>query len=142
MYVCNLLGLVLDFWRKRKIMGCVAIFVIFIIPKRTPKTKWLITKVTITVLLQQVKSVHFKDTVARFSVLSKLWSFSIIYQLKSKQRIIIENYHNFDRTSVRPKFGIGYGIGRKYRYRSRIFFSETETFFFKFYSFFLMLGWI
>ena len=28
-----------------------------------------------------LKSVHFKNTVARSSVLSKLWSFSIIYQL-------------------------------------------------------------
>ena len=28
-----------------------------------------------------VKSVHFKNTVARFSVHSKLWSFSIIHQL-------------------------------------------------------------
>ena len=28
-----------------------------------------------------LKSVHFKNTVARFSVLSKLWSFSIIHQL-------------------------------------------------------------
>ena len=40
--------------------------------------------------------------------------------------------------SVRPKFGIGYGIGRKYRYRylSRNFFAKTEMFFFKFYYFF------
>ena len=32
-----------------------------------------------------LKSVHFKKTVARFSFLSKLWSFSIQHQLKSKQ---------------------------------------------------------
>ena len=38
--------------------------------------------------------------------------------------------------SVRPKFGIGYGI------RAKMVFSETETFFFKFYSFFLILGGI
>ena len=33
----------------------------------------------------RIKSVHFKKTVARSSVHSKLWSFSIIYQLTSKQ---------------------------------------------------------
>ena len=38
--------------------------------------------------------------------------------------------------SVRPKFGIGYGIGRKYRYWSRNFFFRNQNFFFKFYSFF------
>ena len=38
--------------------------------------------------------------------------------------------------SVRPKFGIGYGIGQKYRYQSQKSFAETDFFFFKFYSFF------
>ena len=33
----------------------------------------------------ELTPVHFKNTVARSSVLSKLWSFSIIHQLKSKQ---------------------------------------------------------
>ena len=32
-------------------------------------------------LVQPLKSVHFKNTVTRSSVLSKLWSFSIIHQL-------------------------------------------------------------
>ena len=43
--------------------------------------------------LKQLKSVHFKNTVARFSVVSKLWSFSIIHQLTLFwfQLVYIEN---------------------------------------------------
>ena len=42
--------------------------------------------------------------------------------------------------SVRPKFGIGYGIGQKYRYWSQKKISQNRNFFSNFTHFFLILG--
>ena len=56
--------------------------------------------------IHNIKSVHFKNTVKRSSVLSKLWSFSICnasaeIETKSADVFIIENNHNFDTTEDR-----------------------------------------
>ena len=52
-----------------------------------------------------IKSVHFKNTVARSSFLSKLWSFSIQHQLnQNKVSWCIENDHNFERNEDRANF--------------------------------------
>ena len=57
-------------------------------------------------ITRYLKSVHFKNTVARSSVLSKLRSFSKIHQPKSKQSHINENDQNFESTEDRATLSL------------------------------------